>query len=334
METLDSFGPTGFLCHRCGETLEREERPAGDASGSEKQVKLAAQLERVLKLLQEIDNSTIPKNDFETALSLQIPVQRNKDVNPVHSTVPTEVHAGTPTAVKGINQPVLQDLTVDLTEKGAGGKLAEAQRNAALAAQNMLPIWHTQSTVSSSSPVVVQPRTGANSDLYRPDDISSAIPKIEGIEEKKKDGMASMTDENEELAAYYIRMAQEKEKEEREDREDEASSTGDYEHDEEEEEFEDIRVNPSATSSQPNLQVAETGKLKPRPGGTSDAKDLASESGSSAPASVITTPAVALDDRSPAWKRVKLEVIDGHQDAPDTQAVSDEDEEAEFEDAL
>ncbi|KAL8766166.1 MAG: hypothetical protein Q9209_006971, partial [Squamulea sp. 1 TL-2023] len=331
MEILDSFGPTGFLCHRCGDNLEREERPAGDASGSEKQVKLAAQLERVLKLLQEIDNATIPKNDFETALSLQVPVQRNKDVNPVRSTVPTEVHHGTQMAVKGINQPVLQDLAVDLTEKGVGEELAEAQRTAALAAQNMLPIWHTQSTVSGSSPVVVQSRTGTNSDPTRADSIASAIPKFEGVEEEKNNGKASVTDENEELAAYYTRMAQEKEKEEREDREDEASSTGDYEHDEDEEEFEDIGVNLTATGPQPNLQVAETGNLKPRAG---DTKGSASESGSSAPASVISTPAAALDDRSPAGKRVKLEVTNGHQGVPGTQAVSDEDEEAEFEDAL
>ncbi|KAL8858499.1 MAG: hypothetical protein Q9178_004997 [Gyalolechia marmorata] len=345
MEILDSFDPvTGFLCHRCGHILEREEHTAGDATGSEKQVKLAAQLERVLKLLQEIDNATIPKNDFETALALQIPVNRNKDVNPVRSTVPIEAHGGAPTAVKGVNQPVLQDLTVDLTsttDKTAAEKLAEQQRNAAIAAQNMLPVWHTQSTVTASSPTISHPRTGTDGDSSLPL-VPLSGPKVEAVEEDKKNGIISTTDENDELAAYYTRMAQEKEKEEREDREDEASSAVDDDDDEEEdddddeaEEFEDIGINPAPSeSSQSNLKVEKTGSLKPAPGGASPIKDLASESGSSAPPSVMTTPAAAPDEDSPASKRVKVEAVNGNDDVPGTQAVSDEDEEADFEDAL
>ena len=347
MEILDSFDPvTGFLCHRCGHVLEREEHTAGDATGSEKQVKLAAQLERVLKLLQEIDNATIPKNDFETALSLQIPVNRNKDVNPVRNTVPIEAHRGAPTAVKGVNQPVLQDLTVDLTsttDKTAAEKLAEQQRNAAIAAQNMLPVWHTQSTVTASSPLISHPRTGTDGDLSLPLVVPSSGPKVEAVEEDKKNGIISTTDENDELAAYYTRMAQEKEKEEREDREDEASSAVDddeddddeEDNDDEEEEFEDIGIHPAPSeSSQSNLKVENNGTLKPGPGGTSPIKDLVSESGSSAPPSVTTTPAAAPDEDSPASKRLKVEAVNGNDDVPGTQAVSDEDEEADFEDAL
>ncbi|KAL8759865.1 MAG: hypothetical protein Q9199_000430, partial [Rusavskia elegans] len=337
METIDSSGPTGFLCHRCGQTLEREENTAGDATGSEKQVKLAAQLERVLKLLQDIDNATIPKNDFETALSLQVPVQRNQDVNPLRSTVPIEAHNGAPTAVKGVNQPVLQNLTVDLTsatEKTASEKLAEQQRNAAIAAQNTLPVWHTQSTLTGNIPIHPQAGTRIDGDSCPPNRVLSSVPKLDTVEEDKKNGIISTTDENNELAAYYTRMAQEKEKEEREDREDEASSAGDDEDEEAEEEFEDIGIFPPASGSRSSLKVEETGTLKPRLDGTSPAKELVSESGSSAPVSVTTTPAAAADDHLPAGKRVRSENINGNEDLPDIQAVSDEDEDADFEDAL
>ncbi|KAL8855086.1 MAG: hypothetical protein Q9221_000283 [Calogaya cf. arnoldii] len=334
METIDNSGPSGFLCHRCGQTLEREEHTAGDAAGSEKQVKLAAQLERVLKLLQEIDNATIPKSDFETALSLQVPVQRNQDVNPMRSTVPIEAHNGAPTAVKGVDQPVLQNLTVDLTSssgKTASEKLAEQQRNAAIAAQNMLPVWHTQSTVTGNLPIHPQRRTKIHGNSTSPNGVLSSVPKSDTVEKDKKNGIISATDENDELAAYYTRMAQEKEKEEREDREDEASSAGE---EEAEEEFEDIGIFSTASGSLPSMKAEETGTPKPRLGSTSSAKELMSESGSSAPVSVMTTPVAAPDDHSPAAKKVKLEVVNGNEDKPGIQAVSDEDEDADFEDAL
>lgn len=340
MEVLDSVGPLGFLCHRCGGILEREEQTAGDASGSEKQVKLAAQLERVLKLLQEIDNATIPKNDFETALSLQIPVQRNKDTNPVRSTVPLGASSVPQTAVKGINQPLLQDLTVDLTssaEKTASEKHDEEQRKATVAAQNVLPIWHTQSTVTATSPMGAHVEKGPHAGSTVKNGASYTGQKVEAAEEDKKSGTKATADENDELAAYYTRMAQVKEREEREDREDEQSSAIGDEEDEDDDEdgFEDVGINPILPSgSQPNfLKAVETSNLKPPPGGKEPTKDSVSESGSSAPPSIASTPAATLDDNRPAAKRVKLEVADGDE-AFAKQPVSDEDEEAEFEDAL
>ncbi|KAL8815616.1 MAG: hypothetical protein Q9223_005258, partial [Gallowayella weberi] len=340
MEILDSVGPMGFLCHRCGAVLEREEQTPGDATGSEKQVKLAAQLDRVLKLLIEIDNSTIPKNDFETALSLQVPVQRNKDLNPVRSTMPLETSSGRPAAVKGINQPVLQDLTVDLTssaEKTAGEKLDEQQRKAAIAAQNVLPVWHTHSTVTAASQTEVRYEKGPDGDPHRTNGAMNTIAKAEATEEDKKNRMKATIDENDELAAYYTRMAQEKEKEEREDREDEASSAVDHDEEEEEEEeddeFEDVGIDPTPSSPRLTLKAEETSNLKQPPGSTETAEDLASESGSSAPPSVASTLPGVPEDNHPVAKRVKLDITNGNE-AVATRPVSDEDEETEFEDAL
>ncbi|KAI4133333.1 MAG: hypothetical protein LQ338_000233 [Usnochroma carphineum] len=325
LEVLDSVSPTGlFICHRCGGQLERDEPTAGETSGSEKQVKLAAQLERVLKLLQGIDDATIPKNDFETALSLQIPVQRNRDVNPVRSTVPLEASRGPPAAVKGINQPTVQDLTVDLTssaEKTAAEKFAEENRKIAIAAQNALPVWHTQSTVTAGA----EPST--KRDPILGNGRQTADIKIEQAGEGEKTSVTAVADDSDELAAYYARMAQEKEKEEREDREAEESSD-----EEDEEEFEDVSINPTPSSSQSNPRERESGNLKPLPNAMAQGKDLVSESGSSPPGSVASTPGIALESNGPLAKRVKVEEANGG--TVFSRAVSDEDEEAEFEDAL
>ena len=267
---------------------------------------------------------------FKSSRATEVPVQRNQDVNPLRSTVPIEVHNGTPAAVKGVNQPALQNLTVDLTsatEKTASEKLAEQQRNAAIAAQNMLPVWHTQSTVTGNLPIHPQAGTRIDGD-------SSSVPKLDMVEEDKKQGITLTTDENDELAAYYTRMAQEKEEEERQDREDEASSAGDDEDEEAEDEFEDVGIFPAACVSQSSLKVDGAGTVKPRPGGTSPAKELVSGNESSAPVSVMTTPTAAPDDHLPGGKRVKLEGINGNEDLPGIQAISDEDEDADFEDAL
>ena len=322
LEVLDNVGPMGFLCHRCGGPLEREEPATGDNTGSEKQVKLAAQLERVLNLLQDIDNATIPKNDFETALALQVPIQRNKDVNPVRTTVPVETNSGLPVAVKGIDQPVVQDLTVDLTssaEKTATEKASEENRKAAIAAQNALPVWHTQSTVAAAPSAAPVPDAGFKHEVAFAADL-----KRESAVEDDKNTLNAAIDESDELAAYYARMAQEKEKEEREDREDEASSDDE----DQEDEFEDVSINPTPLSSQTNLKAEETADLKPPPSGVKQETDAVSESGSSAPGSAASTPSKLAETISLAAKRVKLEAENGNA------VVSDEDEEAEFEDAL
>ncbi|KAL8707142.1 MAG: hypothetical protein Q9220_007779 [cf. Caloplaca sp. 1 TL-2023] len=322
LEVLDRVGPLGFVCHRCGGILEREERTAGDAIGSEKQIKLAAQLSRVLKLLQKIDNTTIPKNDFEMALSLQIPVQRNRDVNPVREMIPVDATQRFPTAVRGINMPIVQDLTVDLTssaEKTAAEKASDESRKALIAAQNALPLWHTQSTVP------VGPSVDPDSEPLLTNGISTAL-QAESVGHDARLA-ASIRDESDELAAYYSRMAQEKEQEEQE-HEDKASSDDD----DSEDDFEDVSIDVTSSSSQSNIKAEEKGTFSSPASISARANDPVSESGSSAPGSTATTPAASLDDKGDVTgKRAKIEATNG---SGTPQEISDEDDEAEFEDAL
>lgn len=327
LEVLDKVGLMGFECHRCGGLLEREELSAGDATGHEKQSRLMSQLEGLLKMLQQVDLEDIPSNDFDTAYALAIPIKRDLEINPTRPTAPLNAANGLPTAVKGMAQADLTPLDVSVTtssERTAAEQAAEAQRKTDIAAQNVLPVWHTTSTVTGQ-----QTLQGRREEQHL---AGGKFSKDE--EEEKKKGSNALNDE---LTAYYAQMLQEKEKEAREDREADESS-GD-----EDEDFEDVGPLPSATetpsssmsapaSGAMGLQLDDSGKGK------------GSESGSSAPVTNTSTPVgsglVAEEENEPANKRVKFERENGTEEVQDlgldkvTGKDSDEDEEAEFEDAL
>ena len=329
LQVLDSVGPMGFICHRCGGILEEESRAAGSSSGHEKQSKLMSQLERLLKLLQQIDSEDIPNNDFEAAFAVMVPVQRNELINPIRATEPLPFGKGPPTGVKGVTQNLTIPLEISLTtssERTAAEQAAEAQRKADLAAQNVLPVWHTNSTVTGE-------RTANARDHERQvtNGGPTSFPKAE--DDEKKGGNIL----NDELAAYYAQMQQEKEKELREDREADASSDGE----EDDDDFEDVGIGASVAAS---LASSAPNGLKPAPY-RSSSKKRESDSGSSAPGTNISTPVgsglVAEGvEGGLAAKRVKRESqeIEG-QDMKQAagngaENDSDEDEEAEFEDAL
>lgn len=331
LQVLDSVGPTGFMCHRCGGNLEEQKRPSGDSSGHEKQSKLMSQLDRLLKLLQQIDSEDIPNNDFEAAYAVAVPIQRNKLTNPSRGTQPILTGKAPPTAVKGVTQNKTGDLKISLTtssERTAAEQAAEALQKAEIAAQNTLPVWHTESTVRKESTAVIK-------DSQRHVTNGGATDLVKAEEDQKKDGHVL----HDELAAYYAQMQQEKEKEAREDREADISSGDD---EEDEEDFEDVGIGASADAS-PSSPAVNGSKAIPS-GKTS--KKRGSESGSSAPGTNMSTPAgsgVALDDHedAPAAKKAKRasqEIDTGRATQSSVgngvEKDSDEDDEAEFEDAL
>ncbi|MCJ1471177.1 hypothetical protein MMC07_009825 [Pseudocyphellaria aurata] len=293
LQVLDSIGPSGFLCHRCGGALEEQKRTAGDTSSHEKHSTLMSQIDLLVKLLREIDSKVIPNNDFEAAYAVAVPIQRNNLTNPSRDTQPFRTGNAPPTAVKGVNQNKAIDLKISVTtssERTAAEQEAEAQRKAELAAQNSLPVWHTESTVKNESIVIKESRRNI------PDGDATDQPKAE---DKKKDEVVL----EDELAEYYRQMQQEKEKEAREDREANIS-TGDEEEDDDD--FEDVGIEASgdASPSSPaanGSKVVSSGKVS---------RKRSSESGSSGPGTNTSTPAssgVALEDHEdgPAAKRLK-----------------------------
>lgn len=352
LEVLDSVGPMGFICHKCGYLLEeRDDRDAGKSAGHEKQSKLASQLRQLLKLLQQIDGENIPKNDFEAAFAVAVPVQRDELINPVRTTEPLQTGRGPPKAVRGVTEkaaPLEVSLTTSL-ERTAAEQAAEAKRKADLAAQNSLPVWHTNSTVSGETTAL-----GAKQQEQLRDIIPA--PVIKANEEEKKEGTVL----NDELAAYYAQILQEKAKEAREDREaDESSNENDE--DNEEDDFEDVGIAASTSNTPSSPMSAPANGTKPvavprRRSATG--KRNSDESGSSAPGTNPSSPSVYPDaaaadasvlgeGESRAAKRpriegggengvgvkVEVEVEVENSDGGGGNADSDEDDE-EFEDAL
>ena len=324
LEVLDNVGPVGFECHRCGGLLEREP-DAGDSTGHAKQSRLMSQLDGLLKMLQKIDSEDIPNNDFDTAFSLAVPVQRDRNVNPVQQSVPTNAPKPLPAAVKGM-MPQLSAAHLDVSvttgsEKSTAEQAAEAQRKANIAAQNVLPVWHTTSTVTGESTVAGRKDGEQQTN-------GGALLKEE--EEEKKLGTT-----DEQLEAYYAQIARERE-EEAEDQE--AASEDDDEGD-----FEDVLgASPNGT---PSSSMSETPKASQPSQLNGSLKRKGSESGSSAPATNGSTPAgsgQAIDDGdAPAPKKVKFESQENGTSAVKSEAGeqvddkdSDEDDEADFEDAL
>ena len=325
LEVLDNVGPIGFECHRCGGLLEREP-DVGDSTGHAKQSKLMSQLDGLLKMLQQVDAKEIPSNDFDTAFSLAVPVQRDMNVNPVQQRVASNVPKPPPAAVKGMMaQLVAAQLDVSVTtgsERTTAEQAAEAQRKANIAAQNVLPVWHTTSTVTGESTVVGKKESEQQAS-------SSALLKEE-------EGERKLGTEDEQLEAYYAEIEREREKEARER---EVASE-----DEDEGDFEDV-LGGASRNGTPSSSVSETpkGSQSSHPNGS--AKRKGSESGSSAPATNSSTPAgsgQAVDEGGdgPLPKKVKFEDQENGPSEANSEAGepaekdSDEDEEADFEDAL
>lgn len=181
-----------------------------------------SQLEPLLKLLKEIDSNDIPNNDFEAAFAVMVPVQRNEFINPTRATEPVPSR-GLPTAVKGITETKVIPLEISVTtgsERTKADQAAEAQRKADLAAQNALPVWHTKSTVTGEG-------TDGGKESERNGANGGAAEILKREEDEKNEGALLTT----ELDAYYKQLQQEKEKEAREDRESDESGSGEDDED-------------------------------------------------------------------------------------------------------
>ncbi|KAL2005392.1 hypothetical protein VTN00DRAFT_2603 [Thermoascus crustaceus] len=320
LDVLSLVSPEGnFECQNCGAVLERTEDVKGsegiDRTGHEKNSKLMAQLDKMLKLLKQIDSVEIPPNDFETAWDHKIDVIRNPQTNPTRAAV--AVASSKQAAVRGTTRTDANALEVSLTssaEKSAAEQAEEAARKAALEKQNALPVWHTHSTVST---------TAGNVNYIKTETDVPVKPEIKTEEEQKPD-LEALDDK---VAAYYAEMAREKELQAQA----EASSAEESDEEEEEDEFEDVGGVSASGSATPAI----TGAAGPGPTSAPAPaaapspmagikREFDSESGSSVPQTAVATPSTPADE-GPAAKKVKFE--------PEVkkEEESDEDDE-EFED--
>ncbi|KAL4742317.1 TFIIE alpha subunit-domain-containing protein [Aspergillus similis] len=311
LDVLSLYSEEGFECQNCGAILERTEDVKGsegiDRTGHEKNSKLMAQLDGMLKLLKQIDSVEIPPNDFDTAWDHKIDVVRNQHTNPTRAAV--VVPSKKQEAVRGNLKTDASALEISLTsseEKSAAEQKEEAARKAALEKQNALPVWHTHSTVST---------TAGNVSAIKTEPDVKVKPELLKEEEDQKPNLVDLDDK---VAAYYAEMEREKALQAQED----ASSA--EEDSDEFDEFEDVGVSASASdTASPAVGGVNGSGPTSVPSGIK--RELDTDSGTSAPQTATGTPSTPADE-GPSAKKIKTELENEVK-----KEESDEDDE-EFED--
>lgn len=321
MEVLDSIGPKGFMCHKCGSALNRNDE--SNRGGHEQSTKLNAQFRFITDLLPKIDQVVIPDNNFEVALAAARPVVRDPLLNPSSSTVPTDLASSRPTAVKGLQNtgPTSISVTVTASDGPTAAELAAEQaRKDALLASNAMPAHFTHSTITGEQ-VIMNDTTSPNkvradSDSKDKKDVSATTPSFSGDGE----GISAISDSYfEQLKAEQAREAAQEQEEEFETDEDD------------EDEFEDVipgaGVGLSSGVGTPASSASFSGDVKPLTSALKKGGSAAPSSGTSqgAPSPVAGTPQTP--DSGRAAKKVRIE-------EPSPVKVDEESEEddVEFED--
>lgn len=289
LDVLSLVSDEGFECQNCGAILERTEDVKGvegiDRTGHEKNSKLMAQLDKMLKLLKQIDSVEIPPNDFDTAWDHKVEVPRNQHTHPTRQaiSVPVKTQDVTRTTIK-TDAAQLEIALTSSEEKSAADQAEEAARKAAVEKQNALPVWHTHSTVNANvgvAPVKNEMGIPVRSDLEDEDQ----KPDPDALDDK--------------VAAYYAEMEREQALQAEED-----ASSAEEDSDEFDEEFEDVGVSGPSGPATPATGAGLTNVPTPSSGIAGVKREH--ETASSAAPSSIGTPTTPADD-GPAMKRIKTE---------------------------
>ncbi|EFX01335.1 transcription factor tfiie complex alpha [Grosmannia clavigera kw1407] len=215
MEVLDSSSTSGFLCHRCGSVLRHGD--GGRAGGHERSTRMNNQFKFITELLPKIDSVVIPDNNFEVAFNNKRPVLRDA-THQIAASIGVDA-MNRPTAVKGLANTGPSTLSVSI-QAGSGPteeeKAAERERRERVAAQNALPSWMSNSTVTGEAFKTdlapgKGPGSGADADTKDPtikatndtnaeadiDDYFSRLKRQAAEEARKKMAGAGQDDEDE-----------------------------------------------------------------------------------------------------------------------------------------
>lgn len=238
-----------FMCRRCGHALV----PISEdevVSENETMKRLNSQLEKILRLMQQIDATNVPENDFQTALSHQKPVLR-ADSNPGQNryTEIVDLPGRNLQSTKGLDikpEKIAVQVQDDETVKQES-EAAEAQaRREREARQNVLPDWIVKSTVSGDITAA-----GAKEErLRRERESTSTLARAEDdLSDRKpaKDG-----GEEDVMKSYWEALAEEAARAK-------ASEDEEEEDDDDEDEFEDVDVGAGGDTPQVNGSAVQNG---------------------------------------------------------------------------
>ena len=313
MEVLDTFGPQGFICQRCGNVLTHDyERVSG---GHQKSTRMNNQFKFITELLPKIDSVVVPECTFDLAFEKRRPVVRDATHQIAQSTGADSIYR--PTAVKGLANTGPTKIAVEFSSTGGPTeeeKAAELARKEKVAQQNALPSWMSNSTVTGDAFRLDAP----GGPLAKGDAANLKDPTVKTKTDAKADA---------DIESYFERMKQQKAEEERLKALQAAEESSDEDDDED---FEDVIATGSNSAgatpaSVPGISVT-SAPVAPSPLRQSGLKRDASSGPNSATASPGGAGTPGSDGRP--VKKVKVEepmVIDDD---------SDEDDDEDFEDVV
>lgn len=235
LEVADSidFSTGDSLCHRCGHVLEDVKE---DERGSENEhmKRLNSQLHPFLHLMQQIDATTVPENDFDAALSKHIPARRDDEINPAPRTEIVDAPNRNIASTKGL-EIKQEKIAVQLQDDETVKKETEAEelrkKREKEARQNALPEWISKSTVTGDITTV-----GAKEEKLRREreQHTGALVPEDDNEDKKAINAANEDVMNE----YYAELERQKIQEAAEKK----AEDDDEEEEDDDDEFEDVDV--------------------------------------------------------------------------------------------
>ncbi|KAI9706812.1 MAG: hypothetical protein M1820_004783 [Bogoriella megaspora] len=254
MEVIDNLSMDGsYLCHRCQSVLQfrSDEADLGVSTPANATIKrLNNQLSPLLALMQRLDSSTVPENDWETALANARPIQRAKEDQGIkNETVVDSQLRVVPQKVKGLDTQERVEVSIvgaTTAEEEERRRREERERKEALRIQNQLPSWHTHSTITGMENGTNTAKTGAKL-AAGANGVGSAA--VNGkVEEEDKKVVLKDANNNADLDEYFANLHK---LTEQEGEASQRSSPREDEDEEDEEEFEDVTL-PASTNGAAN----------------------------------------------------------------------------------
>ncbi|EON64482.1 hypothetical protein W97_03714 [Coniosporium apollinis CBS 100218] len=286
---LIDFETGSFRCARCQFELDEREEDGGVKGGEDDAVAaFNKQVAGLLKILQRVDESVVPVVTGEMAVANMVPLPRDESLNPtVQMEVFDPARAVRPTAVKGMaTGPEKFDLAITTDAEITAQELAaKAEKKARIATQNLLPSWHTNSTITGEAVV------GA---VKVDEDGATPLRGEDADDEDKKGGEGDAY-----LEDYYRQMREEEQAIKA------AEEEAEEEDEEDEDEFEDVipgGLNGVTNGSPAGLPAADEPDAKKakveieKPAVLADREAAASVPGLSAPAPAPTPTAEESDE--------------------------------------
>ena len=352
MEVIDNLDMQGnYCCHRCQNILQfrtNDEAETGGPAVAENATiqRLNQQLSPLLNLMQRLDSSTVPENDWEIALANARPVQRAKEDQGIkNETIVDSQLRVIPQKVKGMETKERVEVSLvgaTSAEAEERRREEERERKEQLRVQNQLPSWHTQSTVTGLSSAAANgaAKSDQNGNGASPDILTNGI-KTEDMVENKKAVKDTTNNNAADLDGYFANLQKMMENEGDDDRH--SGSNNSNSDDEDDDEFEDVTF-----ANQHSNGNAGPSASKPLPNGVNavkaeNANAISSAGISSEDSSANPSGQNSEDEGHRSAKRVKIEepssaphagAEQGRQEQAVVEVVESDEDEDDFVDAI